>query len=142
MILMLAITLTTLSVFAGEENVNKKVLETFKTEFSSATNVEWTTGDGFYRAKFNYNEKFVFAYFSENGDLLGLSQFLSPGNLPINLQTGLKKEYSEYWISDLFEVAKERSTTYYITLENADTKLILRSNEASTWSVYNKIKKS
>ena len=118
------------------------MLEAFKTEFSSATDVEWAVGPDYYRAKFNYNEKHVFAYFNENGDLLGLSQFLNPANLPINLQISLNKKYKNYWISDLFEVAKKGSTTYYITLENADTKLMLSSNEANNWSVYNKMQKS
>ena len=141
-IMMLAIIISTTVAFASGEDVNKKVLEAFKTEFSSATDVEWSVGQDYYRAKFNYNEKYVFAYFNENGELLGLSQFLSPTNLPINLQTSLNKKYKNYWISDLFEVAKKDSTTYYITLENADTKLMLRSDEANSWSVYNTIQKS
>jgi hypothetical protein len=73
---------------------------------------------------------------------LGVTRYISSGNLPINLQTSLKKSYDNYWISDLFEVAKYDNTSYYITLENADTKLVLKSNGGSNWSVYDKIRKS
>ena len=71
---MLAIAISTVNAFAGEEKVNQKVLEAFKTEFSTATDVQWSVGANYYMATFNYNEKYVFAYFSEDGELLGITR--------------------------------------------------------------------
>lgn len=141
MILTLAIAISTLSAFAGEANVNQRVLDAFKTEFTTASEVEWSVGSNYYRAAFNYNGKYVFAYYNDNGELLGLSRYLSPVDLPLALQTNLKKNYEGYWISDLFEASKNDSTNYYITLEDADTKLVLRSS-GNSWSVHSKTKKS
>lgn len=141
-IIMLAITISTVSAFAGEENINKKILEAFKTEFSTATDVQWTVASNYYMATFNYNEKYMFAYFNENGELFGISRHLTQGNLPIFLQLNLKKNYDNYWISDLIEISKNDGTYYYITLENADTRLELKSSGGGNWSVHNKIKKS
>ena len=149
MILTLAIAMTTLGAFAGttatsrgEENVNAKVLSSFKSEFNTAKDVEWTVGENYYQATFVYNEKHVFAYYDENGELLGLTRFLSPSDLSLSLQTKLKKNYQQYWISDLFEVAKNDGTSYYLTLENADSKIVLKSSDNSNWNVYTKVKKS
>jgi hypothetical protein len=153
MILTLAIAVCTLSAFAGntfgnpmaaagEEHVNQKVLDAFKTEFSTAKEVEWTVGSNYYMATFTFNEKYVFAYYDKDGELLGLTRYLSPLDLPIALQSNLKKKYADYWISDLFEVAKNDGTAYYITLENADTKIVLKAAGSNDWSVYQKIKKS
>jgi hypothetical protein len=142
MILTLAIAITTLSAFAGEENVNPKVLNAFKNEFNTAKEVQWTVAANYYRATFVYNDKHVFAYYDENGNLLGLTRYLASNDLPISLQSNLKKNYQGYWISDLFEVAKNDGTAYYITLESADTKLVLKSSDSSNWTVYNKTKKS
>jgi hypothetical protein len=142
MILTLAIVAGSLGAFAGEEDVNPNVLKAFKTEFNTAREVEWTVGSNFYRATFVYNEKHVFAYYNESGELLGLTRYLSPLDLPISLQANLKKNYSGYWISDLFEVAKNDGTAYYLTLENADTKIVLKSADSSNWNQYNKAKKS
>lgn len=153
MILILVIAVSTLSAFAGiafgkpmatdgEEKVSPKALNAFKTEFNSAKEVEWTVGSDYYKATFVYNEKHVFAYYNENGELLGLTRYLSPNDLPISLQVNLKKNYQSYWISDLFEVAKNDGTAYYLTLENADTKIVLKSNAGSSWYIYNKLKKS
>ena len=149
MIVTLAIAVTSLGAFAGsplinsnEDDVNSRVLNAFKTEFNTAKEVEWTVTSDYYRATFVYNDKHVFAYYNESGELLGLTRYLSSTDLPISLQTKLKKNYDGYWISDLFEVAKNDSTAYYITLENADTKLVLRSTDSSNWSAYTKVKKS
>jgi hypothetical protein len=64
------------------------------------------------KLSFVYNEKHVFAYYNESGDLLGLTRYISPVDLPLNLQIGLKKKGNSYWISDLFEVAKNEVTSY------------------------------
>ncbi|MEI2740669.1 MAG: hypothetical protein V9F01_17985 [Chitinophagaceae bacterium] len=62
MIVSLAIAVSTLNAFAGDVNVNQKVLDAFKTEFASAKEVEWTVGENYYKATFNYNGKYVFAF--------------------------------------------------------------------------------
>ena len=153
MILMLAIAISSLAAFAGssfgkpmategEENVNKKVLDAFKTEFTTVKDVEWTTGNDYYKASFIFNEKHVFAYYNMDGDLLGLTRYISPVDLPLNLQICLNKKSNGYWISDLFEVAKNATTSYYITLENADSKMVLSSTGGSNWEEFKTVKKS
>ena len=141
MILTLAIAVSTLSAFAGDDNVNQKVLDAFTTEFTTAKEVEWSIGSNYYKATFNYNGKYVFAFYNENGEMIGFCRYLSPNDLPLALQYNLKKGYDGYWISDLVEVAKNNDTNYYITLENANKKIVLKSSDNS-WSVHNKNNKS
>jgi hypothetical protein len=141
LMLTLAIAVSTLSAFAGEEKVKPEVLNAFKNEFNTAKDVEWTVGSNYYMATFNYNDKYVFAYYTPDGILLGLSHYISPAQLPMALQNSLKKDYSDYWVSDLFEVAKNGKTEYYITLEDADRKIVLRSSGSNYWEEYKKVKK-
>jgi hypothetical protein len=142
MIMMLAISLGTLTAFAADENVNAKVLKAFNTEFTSASEVEWTVGSGYYTASFVFNEKHVYAYYSTDGDLLGITHYISTTDLPINLQSSLKSRYSSQWVTDLFEVSKNDETHYYVTLENADTKVVLKSSGGGEWTVFKKIRKA
>jgi hypothetical protein len=142
MILTLAIAISSLAVFAGEAEVNRKVLNAFKTEFATATEVRWAISSDYYTASFIYNEKYVFAFYDLDGGLLGVTRYMSTAELPLNLQMDLKKNINGYWVSDLFEVAKNGTTSYYITLENANTKLILKSTGGSDWSEYKSAKKS
>ena len=142
MILTLAIAISSFAAFAREENVSKKVLDAFKTEFNAVKDVEWTVASDYYIASFTFNDKHLFAYYNMDGELIGLTRYISPIDLPLNLQIGLKNKSKGYWISDLFEVAKNGTTSYYITLENADSKMVLTSTGGSNWEEFKTVKKS
>ena len=142
MLLALVVLVSSLAVNAEERNVNEKVLNAFKTEFTTASQVEWSTGPGYYKAAFVFNEKHVFAFYNAEGRLLGLTRNITAAELPLKLQTDLKKNYDTYWISDLFEAAREEGTAYYLTLEDADTRLVLKASADNNWTVYEKTKKS
>lgn len=141
MIMILAVALSTLSAFASDEKVNQKVLDAFKQEFATATAVTWTTATDYYKAEFTFNGQSVSAFYNYDGELMGLTRYITSLDLPMSLQAALKKSYSEFWISDLFEVTKSDSTGYYITLENADTTIVLKATADSDWNVYKKSKK-
>ena len=142
LVLTLAIAITTFSAFAGEVGVDQKVLNSFSKDFTTAREVQWTVGTNYYRADFTYNEKHVFAYYDMSGNLTALTRYVSPNDLPLTLQGSLKKNFSEYWISDLFEVSNNDGTSYYVTVENAETKLVLKASDGKTWDQYKRSKKS
>ena len=123
------------------EKVSPKVLASFKSEFSNAKNVEWETGSNYFRAAFSMNEQKVYAYYTVEGELMSIARYISTLQLPINLFSNLKNDYSKYWISDLFEVSNSDGLHYYVTLETADTKLTMRSSNGSSWTTYSKNKK-
>ena len=140
-LLMLAILVSTVSAFASDKIVDPKVLESFNSDFSAAKEVNWSRGENFFKAEFVFNGQHVNAFYNTDGDLLGLTRNISSTDLPLNLQNALKKSYADFWISDLFEVTKSDSTGYYITLENADSVIILKATPEDDWSVYKKVKK-
>ena len=143
MILMLAVALSSVFAFAGEENANidSQVLSAFKNEFASAQDVSWAASKDYYKASFVYNSQHVSAFYGLDGDLLGLSRNITSLELPVKLQTTLKKNYAGYWISDLFELSNNDGTDYYVTLENADQQVILKSTGSNNWKVYKKVAK-
>jgi hypothetical protein len=140
-IFLLAITFSSLGAFASDENIDQKILQAFNAEFAMAQEVEWTATKDYYKASFIYNNLYISAFYNAEGGLLAVTRFISSANLPLTLQSQLKKQYQEYWISELFEMSKNNGTEYYITLQNADTKLVLKSASGSDWYVYNKTKK-
>jgi hypothetical protein len=141
-LLALVVLVSSLAVNAAGKNVNEKVLNAFKTEFTTASQVEWSTGPNYYKASFVFNDKHVFAFYNAEGRLLGLTRNITTSELPLKLQADLKKNYDTYWISDLFEAAREEGTSYYLTLEDADTRLVLKASADNSWTVYEKTKKS
>lgn len=137
-ILTLAIALGTLSSFAADVKVSSRVLDAFKNDFATATEITWTAAEDYYKASFVFNDQHIAAFYNADGELMGMTRNLRSTDLPINLQANLKKGYSNYWISDLFEVSNIDGTSYYITLENADTKLVLKATGGDTWKTYQK----
>jgi len=142
LVMTLVLAVSTLPVFARGTEVNPKVLTAFNDEFKTASEVKWTIEVNYTIATFTYNEKHVFAYYDNNGELLGLTRYVALADLPLMLQANLKNQYSKYWISELYEVANNDGTAYYATVENADTKLVLKATDGKTWTSYKKYKKS
>jgi hypothetical protein len=142
MILAMVFAISSSYAFTGEEAVNKQVLTHFKSDFSAAQDAAWTVGSNYYKVSFNLGEQKLFAFYSLEGEYLGASRYISSTQLPINLQTSLKKNYSSYWISDLFEMASNTSNGYFVTLETADATVVLKSTDGSDWMVYKKIRKA
>jgi hypothetical protein len=126
---------------ANNDNVNQQAIRSFKKDFASASNIVWEQKEGFAKATFSLNGQVLFAYYDNNGDLTAVVRNITTEQLPINLLTSLKKEYGDCWITDLFEVASGDQTNYYVTLENSDKKIVLRSAGVDSWEVYSKEKK-
>ena len=94
------------------------------------------------KAQFTIDDMVLYAYFNQSGDLIAVTRFISPSQLPMTLLASLKNQYAAgYWVSDLFEIESEAGTSYYATLESADQVIILKSEGISGWSTFKKEKK-
>ena len=133
-------TLFGVNTFAADSPVIKPVLHSFQNSFSSAKEVAWTVSKDIYKAEFTFTNQRVTAYFDASGYLLGLSKNILSTQLPVLLQNSLKENYEGFWIADMVEFSSDEGTSYYATLENADSKVIIKSN-VNSWTVDKKIKK-
>jgi hypothetical protein len=59
--------------------------------------------------------------------------------LPATLLTDIRKDYKDYWISDLYEETDNKKPSYHITLENADQIVKLSSDDSKRWVVVNTV---
>ena len=132
----------TSAAFAGDvEIANPKIITSFQKEFVKASDVQWVKTNGFYRATFKMNDFIMYALYNEDGSLAGAYRSIVSSQLPIGLQTELKNQFSDYWITDLNEYSNNDGAGYYVSLENADQIIIMKSTNATDWQVFKKIKK-
>jgi hypothetical protein len=131
-----------MSFAADEPYISKNVIQAFNQKFSSANETQWENHKTYMRAQFKMNNMVLFAYFNNNGELLAVTRFISPDQLPLALQGTLKTKNEGYWVSDLFEIQTENGTAYYATLENSDQVVILKSEGTGGWGLLHKEKKS
>jgi hypothetical protein len=116
---------------------NDAIQASFKREFNKAELLAVVPGRTYTKLTFKMNDVVLSAFYADNGDLLAVTRNIRSSQLPITLMMDVRHNYADYWISDLFEITADGTTNYYITLENADMKITLRSVEDS-WEVYSK----
>ena len=138
----LMLTMGVSTAFANNaEGVSDKVINSFKKEFADARDIQWEKSKEYIKATFSLNDQVLFAYYSDEGKLLAVTRNLVSGQLPISLLTDIKKNYTGYWITDLFEISTDNDNSYYITLENENQTIVLKSAGADGWELNKKDKK-
>ena len=124
---------------SGDEG-NKEIKASFRHDFASAQLMSTETHDNFTKMVFTLNGQIMTAFYSTNGDLLAITRNIVSSQLPVNLLMSFKKHYGDYWVTDLFEMSQDAQSNYYLTLENANSRMTLRSN-GDNWEVYSSVKK-
>jgi hypothetical protein len=138
-----AFTLTLAVAFANGNNneVPNKVKADFGKHFTDAKNINWEKENTYYKVSFVLQGAAFFAYYSDDAHFIGVAHHILSDKLPMMLQADLKRNYAGYWITDLSEYTVNHEPGYSVTLENADQKIILKSNSLSNWQVDKKVKK-
>jgi hypothetical protein len=131
---------TTYSFATPTGEINWEIKTSFRHDFQNAQLMNTEIRDNFTKLTFKMNEVIMTAFYSEKGELMAVTRNIVSNELPLGLLLNLKKHYSASWISDLFEFSDDSQTCYYVTVENADSKMTLRSN-GDSWEVYSNTKK-
>jgi hypothetical protein len=129
------------SFAAPTDDINSSVKASFRKDFQKAELMAFEVSKLYTKLTFKMNDMVLFAFYADNGELLAVTRNIKTSQLPIQLLMQLKKDYNDYWISDLFELNGQDLNNYYITVENADKKVTLRSTNNSTWELYEKTNK-
>jgi hypothetical protein len=117
---------------------NDIVIASFHKEFRTADVIQVESKKDYTKVTFMLNNVVMFAYYSENGELMAVVRNILSTQLPIRLLMELKQKHPDCWITDLFEMDANGQTVYYAALENSDTKVTLRSDNSSSWETYQK----
>lgn len=135
----LATLLFATTTFATENisDKNQQMQLDFNKHFATATSVTWSTAGTLTTVNFQINGQHLSAHYSPDAKMLGVSRNIVSSDLPLSLQKELRPYLATYWITEAFEYATHGTDDYYVVLENADVKLILK-NEAGEFYTYKK----
>ena len=134
----LLLTVGVTSSFAAPSDKTDVIRASFKKDFKKAELMEIEARDSYNKLTFKMNNMVLYAFYTDNGDLLAVTRNITSSQLPIQLLLDLKRDYANYWITDLFEFNGDDSNSYYVTLENADTAITLRANSSDNWQLYSR----
>jgi hypothetical protein len=138
--LMAAFVLIANILFANSRTnpVPESVISAFNSCFSYAKEVHWEGLGIYYKATFRQNGKTLYVFYSDNAEFMGIANYILSDKLPDLLQAGLKNQYSGYWITDLAQYSVADKTGFLVTIENADEKIVLKTNNNQHWQVYSR----
>jgi signal transduction histidine kinase len=121
-----------------EIKVPESVATAFSYNFSYATEVHWEGWGNYYKATFRQNDHTMYVFYSNDAELIGIAKNVLSDNLPVLLQTGLKNKYADFWIINLSKYVIADKTGFLVTIENADEKIVLKTNDNQHWQVYSR----
>jgi hypothetical protein len=138
--LMAAFVLVANITFANtrENPVPEPVVSAFTGSFSGAKEVRWESYGSYYKATFKQNGKALYVFYSDNAEFMGIANNIVSDKLPDLLQAGIKNKYQGYWITELVKYYVADKTGFLVTVENADEKIVLKTNDNQHWQVYSK----
>ena len=123
------------SSFATPANDPDNINASFRKDFHHAELLATNVTVDYTKLTFKMNGMVLFAFYSGDGKLLAVTHNIVSTQLPLQLLMTVRRDYANYWISDLFECDADGTTSYFLTIENADRKITLRSNDGN-WETY------
>ena len=132
----LLLTVGVTSSFATPTDKTDVIKASFKKDFQKAELMGIEANNSYNKLTFKMNDIVLYAFYTDNGELLAVTRNIKSTQLPIQLLLDLKRDYANYWITDLFEFNGDGTNSYYVTLENADTSITLRANSSDEWHLY------
>lgn len=140
-IIIIAFVSAFMPALANSENpVTPQVLQAFQKQFTGASQVNWIESSEGFKAQFEWNQQYISAIFDSTGVLHGIERNILSTQLPFSLGKSLKEKYKFFWISGLVEFSSKGKTFYYVTVEDANTRIVLKSFKNS-WIIVSNILK-
>jgi len=130
----------TKTAFADENNISFSIINSFKTNFTSAKNVNWKLANDYVKASFEINGINKVAIYNYEGELIATSNKFEFNNLPQNAIETIAKKYPfpPYKLKDCIELVEaDNEKNYFASFETAKETLVLKislSGKVSTFS--------
>jgi hypothetical protein len=116
LVLTTALILTFSATFAKETpSVPATIVIELQQKFTNANDIQWETTANFYKATFTIDGQSLKAFYSFDGQPIGLSRQINVDQLPMALIRDVKEKSANNTVTDLFELLTDRGTEYYIT---------------------------
>ena len=123
------------TAFANEGKTSPNAIASFESTFTGATEISWKNLGAISKVSFTVDGICTAAYYNTDGDLVATTRNISSSELPSQLRKGLLKELKNHWITELFVMTTTEGSTYYVNLEDANTKVVMKSANGKKWTV-------
>jgi hypothetical protein len=126
------------------EKVSPKLQAALEKEFTGAQFVVWESlkDQQIYHAKFVYNNERINAFFEQDGSLLAIGRYVTPGALPLTIIKSVNNKYGDFQMKDAIEYSKSGETSYLLSLENEKVSMVVEAYSSGNLYIFKKEKKN
>jgi len=137
----LALVMVSAALASDPIKVNDKIQSAFRKEFVSAFNPTWESlGRGIFHVSFLQNGQVMDAYFNEDGELVSVARYISADQLPILVIKTLQERFPGGELKQIQELVAGIETSYLVTIEKDQKKIIARVYATGETQVIRKTK--
>src|ERR1700712_204603 len=114
--------ISSVAAFAAPERkqIPNEVISAFNTDFDASVKVTWETGTGYFKAGFIQSGVLCYAFYSMDGELMGMGRQLTTDMIPASLGEQLESVYSGYTLTELYQIGTEESGDYLLVLRKGN----------------------
>lgn len=126
------------------DKVSAHIKAALEKEFAGAQYIVWQSlkDHQIYHAKFLYNNEQLNAFFEQDGNLLAIGRFITPVALPLIITKNLTNRYGSFQVKDAVEYTRSGETSYLVTLENEQSRIVVEAYDSGNLYVFKKEKKA
>ncbi|MBN9298052.1 MAG: hypothetical protein J0I41_13645 [Filimonas sp.] len=134
------LSLVIVSAFANDNSkIGIFVVNNFKSDFPGAAGVQWTIKNEFAKADFTFDGKKTQAFYTAGGELFATGQNVTLKDIPAKAANKIQKDYADYVVGEVVAYEQvEQPIKYYVSVEDAQKKIILEVSELGSVSVFKK----
>ncbi len=127
--------------FAGEKNIDPKLLKDLTTTLRNSMQVHWTSKAEYSKATFSFNDKTAFAFYDQNdNELIGFGIQSDKTDLPQVISDAIKNKYGDWAVVDAMTfIDTQGYINYFVQVEKNNKNFALKVTPAGHVSNCGKI---
>jgi hypothetical protein len=125
----------------NEKKVDPRILSAFQKEFWFAKDANWDITDDLSRVRFSLNDQGFIAWYNTDAELICTARNILYMQLPLSVIKSLEENYRNAELSEITEVTKDNTTTYYLKAEDKNRKYLLQASPSGSITRLKKTKK-
>jgi len=126
-----------------DEGVTYAALNQFKTDFKSADDVMWAVTPNCQKVSFTQNNVDYTAFYSFDGDYLGITQNVSYKRMPSAVKKEITKEYKGYEVNSVIKYkthGADEPVIYFVDLKNTAKEIVLKVTPDRSVTFFKEVK--
>ena len=99
-------------------DVNSKVLKSFRKLFGEKPDAKWSKSDNDFVASFKENKMTTYVYFSNNGTINYTVKHYFEDQLPENVRHTVRSNFYDYSITNVSEIHKDNVAWFFVKVQD------------------------